>query len=405
MAAPVSNETTEFTASLLLGEKYVLSAKGTGGVWYEPTIGSGITEGQLNCDNDRKAVTLTPTADEVIRVWRGGTLDFQIEKTTGHTDENIPGDYVSVGLSEDHGNTIDGLAYFNYANANTVDGGGVVTETKGADLTTDWGARFEPARTNYADGADDLSGGPETVDLTAGGTGDYTLSVKGTAAVTVAEGTATGTGFGQATEGNPVTFNLTVAGTVTLTLNSGTLDKVEAKALKQVEKGSTATSFILTSGSTGSRTADDGSGMFAFANFDITQGSFVVDIQMAADETQGLLNFANATVGVLSFDKTSKFITNDGTNQASVDPNLAANLGDVIRVSVLYSVANGLRIGYRNVTDAGSWVWDTSSAAFDGAFTSDSVFNVCRSVAVSTILKGLNYYNTDVGEVFIEANY
>ena len=103
----------------------------------------------------------------------------------------------------------------------------------------------EPGRTNYADNTDDLSGGADTIDLTTPGTGDYTLSVTGTAAVTVAAGTATGTGFAQATEGSPVTFNLSAAGTVTLTLNSGSFDEFQSgNPAYQLEKGSDATSLI-----------------------------------------------------------------------------------------------------------------------------------------------------------------
>ena len=99
------------------------------------------------------------------------------------------------------------------------------------------------ANVNLADTTDDLSGGPETIDLSSE-TGDFTLSVYGTAAVTVAAGTATGTGFAQATEGSDVTFNLSVTGTVTLTLDSGTLDLERGAAMKKVEQASTSTHFI-----------------------------------------------------------------------------------------------------------------------------------------------------------------
>lgn len=95
---------------------------------------------------------------------------------------------------------------------------------------------------NLADTSDDLTGGSETISLLT--TGDYTLSVYGTAAVTVAAGTATGTGFGQATEGNDITFNITAAGTVTLTLDSGTLDTYLGAYMKKVELGSSSTGFL-----------------------------------------------------------------------------------------------------------------------------------------------------------------
>jgi hypothetical protein len=75
------------------------------------------------------------------------------------------------------------------------------------------------AYTNLADTLHDFSA-PDTISLVAG---TYTLRPSGDAAVTVAAGTATITGNGQATAAAPVTFVVTADGTVTLTLDSGTL--------------------------------------------------------------------------------------------------------------------------------------------------------------------------------------
>jgi hypothetical protein len=55
----------------------------------------------------------------------------------------------------------------------------------------------------------------ETVTL---GTGTFTLAVWGSGSVTVAAGTAAGTGFGAASAGSPVTFAISGAGTVSLTV-------------------------------------------------------------------------------------------------------------------------------------------------------------------------------------------
>ena len=86
----------------------------------------------------------------------------------------------------------------------------------------------------------------DTIDLTAGGTGDYTLSVSGSADLEVLAGTAVGTGFGRATEGSPVTFNLSTAGTVVLNMYDGILDTSSGKAIYNIEKGSAASSWIPT---------------------------------------------------------------------------------------------------------------------------------------------------------------
>lgn len=55
----------------------------------------------------------------------------------------------------------------------------------------------------------------ETISL---GTGTFTLTVWGSGSIAVAAGTATGSGFGAASEGSPVTFALSGAGTVSLTV-------------------------------------------------------------------------------------------------------------------------------------------------------------------------------------------
>lgn len=55
----------------------------------------------------------------------------------------------------------------------------------------------------------------ETISL---GIGTFTLAVWGSGSVAVAAGTATGSGFGSASEGSPVTFTISGAGTVGLTV-------------------------------------------------------------------------------------------------------------------------------------------------------------------------------------------
>lgn len=55
----------------------------------------------------------------------------------------------------------------------------------------------------------------ETISL---GTGTFTLAVWGSGSIAVAAGTATGSGFGSASEGSPVTFALSGAGTVSITV-------------------------------------------------------------------------------------------------------------------------------------------------------------------------------------------
>jgi len=201
------------------------------------------SDGQLVISGTRSSVT--------------GIGHIRIRNASGSGTFDV--DNVTV-KEADHGAGVDGVEWFERENGNTV-ASNVVTEATGAAIPAAdlLGPRIERAATNYADGDDDLGGGAETIDLTAGGTGDYTLSVSSDAAVTVAAGTATGTGFAQATLGSDVTFNLSVVGTVTLTLDSGTLDTMPSgAAIKQVEKGSYATTHIETSGAAATRDKTEG---------------------------------------------------------------------------------------------------------------------------------------------------
>ncbi len=91
----------------------------------------------------------------------------------------------------------------------------------------------------------------QTIDLTTPGTGDYTLRVKGAGNVTCAAGSATGTGFGVASAGTDITFNLSAAGTVTFTCAA-----IAAGDIVQVEKGAFASSFIETAAAAVTRVKD-----------------------------------------------------------------------------------------------------------------------------------------------------
>lgn len=123
-------------------------------------------------------------------------------------------------------------------------------------------------------------------------TGDNTISMTGTGSLAVVVNTAIGTGFGTATEGSPVTFNISTGGTVDLTV-TGTVDT------KQLEAGANATSYIPTSGSTVSRDRDvctiDGTRFTDFWN--ATQGTMYIDQN---------IDFQADWVGVIS--------ANDGTS-------------------------------------------------------------------------------------------
>lgn len=138
--------------------------------------------------------------------------------------------------------------------------GFVDTDTEGADLYASTLVRgiklytdadptefkrylSEPAATNYFLN----STAPVTQNITCTAT-TYTLSVHGAGTVTCAAGTATGSGFGVASAGTDITFEVTVGGTVSFTVADGPPDYV------QVEVGAFATSPIETAGASVTRT-------------------------------------------------------------------------------------------------------------------------------------------------------
>lgn len=102
---------------------------------------------------------------------------------------------------------------------------------------------IEPASTNLF--LNSTSPATQTVSLA---TGDNTLTVWGSGSVQIAANTATGTGFGTATDGSPVTVNITGAGSVDCTVTgSPTIVNLEAGL---------GTSPIVTAGSSVTRAAD-----------------------------------------------------------------------------------------------------------------------------------------------------
>ena len=100
------------------------------------------------------------------------------------------------------------------------------------------------AATNYLLNSD----APATQTTGSLATGFYTLWMDGTGSADLTAGTATIVSAGSATDGSPLTFEVTVAGTVTVTV-AGTEDRF------QLEGGTVPTQFIVTAGSTVTRSA------------------------------------------------------------------------------------------------------------------------------------------------------
>jgi hypothetical protein len=82
-------------------------------------------------------------------------------------------------------------------------------------------------------------------------TGDYVLWQNGAGSSDLTAGTATISTTGSATDGSPLTFTVTGAGTVTVTIAGGPPDEF------QLEGGSVPTTFILSAGGTVQRNATE----------------------------------------------------------------------------------------------------------------------------------------------------
>ncbi len=172
-----------------------------------------------------------------------GVITFtnvSINDITGETDQTTLRPYVSVGVTSApayHGSMLDGIKAFPYDRS-----GNPIPRTGSYPLVgyVPW-----EARTNHFLN----SGAPATHTSGSLGTGTYTLWMTGTGSIAVAGTTATITGAGTAIAGTPVTFVVTVAGTVTYTV-TGSPTKAQS------ENGAFPTPYIITAGAPVPRNAD-----------------------------------------------------------------------------------------------------------------------------------------------------
>jgi len=189
----------------------------------------------------------------------------------------------------------------------------------------------------------------QDIDLTSVGTGDYTLSGYGSGSVTVAANTATGTGFGTASAGSDVTFNITVAGTITLTVT-------DTPDIVQVEQNSFATSPVDGVRQT-TRLIESTTGEYRANNL----CGIIQSIPMGAGQTAWLLHSyvdANNGFGILqeptqiTFRKTASGVDTD----CSVSYTHAA--GTPVRIGWVQT-ASGMRIKEQHWTGAAWSSWSS----------------------------------------------
>jgi hypothetical protein len=246
------------------------------------------------------------------------TIDWcQLEDVTNQTNQN-PGEYIST-------TTKAITKWFDYANGNTVDGNGVVTEARGASvLPNAWykGLLSEPAGSNLFLNTDAL--GTQTVTVTAQA---YTVSFQGTGTITF-----TGTYAGAPLVGTGAldrvsrTFTPTAGGSV-CTISGSVLNG-------QYETGTVATSYMPSLGTSGPRGAT--SDLYPSAtNFPTNNCTIMIEAQH--NDATATMVYISSLTGVAGFrvyaDATNLFVQKNADTATIPFTRGLTNHKIVVRVS------------------------------------------------------------------------
>lgn len=160
--------------------------------------------------------------DFTSREWSTGSTPPQISCTRGSSATYFD----SSGVLQTAGNNVARVGY-------------------NSTGTTCLGLLIEGSCTNFLLN----SGAPATQTTASLAVGFYCLWITGTGSATSSAGTAVGTGFGAATSGSPNFIHVTTAGTVTVTVSG-------SPSTFQLENQSFPSSYIATTGTTATRSAD-----------------------------------------------------------------------------------------------------------------------------------------------------
>ena len=274
-------------------------------------------------------------------------------------------------------------------------------ERLGADGSTAIGSLMEPSATNQF--LNSTSPVTQNINL---GTGDYTFNVRGSGSLTSANVGGTATGHGTATEGNPVTIDVTAAGTFSFTV-AGSLE------FAQVESGHYPSSFIISTSEPTSRAVDQ-----------LSWPTTDSESQGIINQTQGMIaliwrpNFSlanlpinqsqrilSSTTAILYFDvvgPTGAFKGRSGTSTDAVTALATALTAEKDYVIVMRYAGTSFTQGHKA---DGAWVWSTARTYSN---IQDSGTLTLSDFSVGTIQKGCNNRNLylwkeDKGQAWLEA--
>ncbi len=257
---------------------------------------------------------------------------------------------------------------------------------------------FEPGSTNKFLNSD----APATQDISLS-TGLHTLSVHGTGSVTSSNGTGTATGHGAATDGAPVTINVTGAGTITFTVaGSPTYAQVEAKPY--------ATSPIITAGASVARGADALSWTPLISGFSQDTGTLLLRLRPKFDISDVALGSTRSIISLRAGNSllyhfrhsggTFRVVTTDGSGFATTIFPSPPSINQQFFAAVRWSSAAGNMQSGAGVDN--TWTWSGLSA-YDGAYSSDNLFNVFFNIDVPWNIQALRVFNRYLTQAECEA--
>lgn len=236
--------------------------------------------------------------------------------------------------------------------------------------------------------------------------GKHTLSVHGSGSATSSDNGGTATGHGTATDGAPVTIDVTVAGGILFTV-SGSPDYV------QVESNGLATSPVFTEAASASRAneklewADPANFWNQAANMvlltlvprfssDDPQADWVLSmLTMSASQYDMLLFRSSSTAN-----RILRYTDTLGTTQVQ---NVTWAAGDVLHIAGRASDSSGNKqVGIS--INGGAWSW-SSTSTYSGAISLTGPLELFRSINWPSSVSDIQIFDEDLGTAWIEANY
>lgn len=248
----------------------------------------------------------------------------------------------------------------------TASSGTYNTFSSNVPMISSSGLLLRSSRTQYLGATDS----PATQTVTLSTTGKYTCWMIGSGSVAVSAGTATITGAGSATQGTPLTFTVTAAGTVTFTV-TGTVTRF------QCENSALATNYIPNAGAAGTtvtRAADICSIPTSAFGFNPVAATLLVEFQLDHPQNTNL-SFCALSLDDATTNNRLEISTNNNPEQICI----VMVTGGVVKENS-NSVATGITAGPHKVAYAysdttrsacanGGTVMNVSSLAFPSAPT------------------------------------